>query len=243
MTTRPRVTIVSPHFDDAPLSLGQSLLDGPLSRCRVNVRVIFGRTNWTRWMHPTPGRARAVGAWRRTEEAAAAARFGYRFGVDSWSEAILRTGDLDPEVLRDADTDVSDDPLVGPIAHRLRTLRWSTDLLLLPAGLGDHVDHRIVSTAGSRLAAEDPSGIAFYEDRPYAAFMAADERRADLDRLGVPLEPVDVSGPISESVHRWVRRCYPSQIEEYFVTAMARDRRSEAVERVWFPVGHGAPWS
>jgi len=30
-----RVLVVSPHFDDAPLSLGQSLIDGDLATPRV----------------------------------------------------------------------------------------------------------------------------------------------------------------------------------------------------------------
>ncbi|MCZ7629358.1 MAG: hypothetical protein M5U19_09945 [Microthrixaceae bacterium] len=68
------VLVVSPHFDDVPLSLGQSLTDGELSRARrVRVRVVFGRTNWTTRLHPTRGRAPVVSAWRRVEELLAAA--------------------------------------------------------------------------------------------------------------------------------------------------------------------------
>jgi hypothetical protein len=73
--------------DDAPLSLGQSMLDGVLSRCRVRVVVVFGRTNWTRWAHPTQGRARPVTGWRRAEETAASLAFGYRFRVDEARDA------------------------------------------------------------------------------------------------------------------------------------------------------------
>ena len=69
------MTIVSPHFDDVPLSLGQSLRDGALSRCDVRVRVAFGRTNWTNWVHPTASRATPIGWWRRLEESVAARRF------------------------------------------------------------------------------------------------------------------------------------------------------------------------
>ena len=84
MSTRggsPRVLVVSPHFDDAPLSLGQSLLDGALASCDVHVHVVFGRTNWTRWVHPTPGRAPLVSAWRRGEELLSSRVFGYRLSV------------------------------------------------------------------------------------------------------------------------------------------------------------------
>ncbi|MGI9577721.1 MAG: hypothetical protein ACR2OH_05960, partial [Microthrixaceae bacterium] len=67
------VVVVSPHYDDVPLSLGQSLTDGLLSQAdRVEVRVVFGRTNWSVQLHPTRGRAPVVTAVRRAEEAVAA---------------------------------------------------------------------------------------------------------------------------------------------------------------------------
>lgn len=239
---RRSVTIVSPHFDDAPLSLGQSLLDGSLSRCRVRVEVVFGRTNYTRWVHPTRGRARPISWWRRGEEGLAQLRFRYGLRVDAFEEMVLRTGELDPEVLRDAAVDPSGDPLVGPIADRLRRTRGAGGLLLVPAGLGDHLDHRLVAVAGVRLAREHADGIAFYEDRPYAGFLDPEELTAQIERLGPDLEPVDVSGPITQSLHRWLQRCYPSQINHLFVEGMERDRTSGARERLWFPRGQVPGW-
>ena len=239
---RPGVTIVSPHFDDAPLSLGQSMLDGVLSACRVRVEVVFGRTNYTRWVHPTPGRATAVGLWRRGEEALAQARFRYRVRTDAFQELVLRTGELDPEVFRDAANVVALDPLVGEVADRLRRTRGSGDLVLVPAGLGNHLDHRIVTEAGVLLAGEHDDNIGFYEDRPYAGFLEPGEFQLQLARLGLDLEPVDMSGAITESLHRWLRRCYPSQINHLFVQGMAQDRTSGAHERVWFPAGRVPPW-
>jgi hypothetical protein len=238
----PGVTIVSPHFDDAPLSLGQSMLDGVLSHCRVRVEVVFGRTNWVRWVHPTVGRAPAISLWRRAEEAAAAVRFGYRVRTDSWEEAILRTGDLDPDVLRDAGAGAEADPLVEEVADRLRRVRGSGDLVLFPAGLGNHVDHRIVAAAGVSLARQHDHAIGFYEDRPYASFLEPGELEAQLGRLGLVLAPVDMSGPVTEDLHRWLRRCYPSQIDGLFVDAMDRDRAASARERAWFPEAGVPAW-
>lgn len=239
---RPGVTIVSPHFDDAPLSLGQSMLDGALSSARVRVEVVFGRTNFTRWVHPTPGRAPAIGLWRRGEEALAQARFGYRVRTDRFAELVLRTGELDPDVFRDAAARADEDPLVPQVADRLRRTRGDGDLVLIPAGLGNHLDHRIVAEAGVLLAREHDDHLGFYEDRPYAGFLEPGERDRQLARLGLDLEPFDMSGPITESLHRWLRRCYPSQINQLFVHGMARDRTSGARERVWFPAGRAPPW-
>lgn len=237
-----RVTVVSPHFDDAPLSLGQSMLDGSLSRCRVRVEVLFGRTNYTRWVHPTRARARAISLWRRGEEALAQARFGYRVHSHDLEEAVLRTGELDPDVIRDAGTDPVGDPTFGDVVARLRRLRGAGGLFLVPVGLGDHLDHRIVAEAGRRLAREHDDGIGFYEDRPYASVLQPEEIADQVARLGLDLEPVTVSGPISASMHRWLRRCYPSQIDDRFAEWLDRDSAEGAVERVWLPAGQVPGW-
>jgi LmbE family N-acetylglucosaminyl deacetylase len=238
---RPAVTIVSPHYDDAPLSLGQSLLDGALSTCRVRVEVVFGRSNFTRWFHPTRGRALPVSAWRRAEEALAQAAFGYRVGTASWEEVVLRTGELDADVLLDADAAVDED-LVSELATWMRRLRGSGAVLLVPAGIGDHLDHRLVAEAGRRLAAEHPDRIGFYEDRPYASIVGADVLAARVGSLRDDLVPVDVSGPVSDRLHRLLRRCYPSQVDDLFVGAMAADRGAGARERVWFAASEVPPW-
>ena len=134
------MTIVSPHFDDVPLSLGQSLRDGALSRCDVLVRVAFGRTNWTNWVHPTASRATPIGWWRRLEESVAARRFGYRWTAAGWEEALLRWGTLDHERLLDVHADLSADPLVAELASWLRAVAEpvgpdAPELLLVPAEL------------------------------------------------------------------------------------------------------------
>lgn len=243
-TNQPAVTVLSPHFDDVPLSLGQSLLDGTLSHCSVQVRVVFGRSNWTNWVHPTRGRAGAISWWRRGEEELAARSFGYRFRFAGWEESILRTGEMDEDKVLDAGASLDDEPLVDEVAA------WLTDvvrsdrpaLLLAPAGIGGHVDHRIVAAAATRLVHESSPPVAFYEDRPYASHL--DHRRL-VGQLPLPvtsLEPIAVSGPITERAQRRARRCYPSQMSSYFADAMAADLVDGACERVWAPTGSAPAW-
>lgn len=234
-----RILVVSPHFDDVPLSLGESLLHGELSRAAsVRVRVVFGATNWTTVVHPTRGRRMIVSAWRRAEEVAAALRFGYSFRAAHLEEVILRTGSLEPDTYRDA-ADLSAHPLVDRITPMVR--RWSeeADVVLVPAGLGSHVDHRLVARAGLRCLRAGVAEVAFYEDRPYTAYLDDVELRSQLDELGVRLEPQDVSGPISAATQRSVARIYRSQMDEFFRDAQRRDRDGASVERIWVPLAPG----
>ncbi len=228
------VLVVSPHFDDVPLSLGQSLLDGSLAAAsRVDVRVVFGRTNWCLQLHPTRRRARVVTAWRRAEEAAAARRFGYRIRAEPLEEAILRTGTLDAEEFRSGGA--SGDPLVGAVEALLWQWRTEADVLWMPAGVGRHVDHEIVAAAGARLAAADPSSIAFYEERPYTSWLDLEGIEAQVADLGLDLTAVSVSGAISADTQRSVGRIYRSQIDAEFESGQRFDRDQGRTERVWVP--------
>lgn len=244
----PRVVVLSPHFDDVPLSLGQSLRDGTLSVCDVDVRVAFGRTNWTQWVHPTRPRARWIGLLRRSEEWRASRRFGYRWRAADWEEALLRWGDLDPDRLLDHHADLSGDPLLVELTDWVRrqaegaTTGGPPGLLLAPAGLGGHVDHRLLALAAAAARPHCAVPVGHYEDRPYAAHLSPERRAAAIAEVLDRPTAVEVSGPVSESTHRIVQRCYPSQMDDFFRSAMITDRRSGAVERVWFESGGAPSW-
>lgn len=247
MNARPRVTVVSPHFDDVPLSLGQSLTDGVLSTCEVRVRVAFGRTNWTTWVHPTAQRAPAVSWWRTIEEQAAAWSFGYSFTAARWPEALLRLGLDYSDRLLDPEVPLGDDPLIGELATWLTSVAApargaSPDAVLVAAGLGGHVDHRLLALAAASVAPSCDAPIGFYEDRPYAAYLDATEVRRQLAPLGLDLERSDASGPIAARTQWRAKRCYPSQMSPYFEDAMRLDVADGAAEAVWFPSDREPPW-
>jgi hypothetical protein len=227
--------VVSPHFDDVPLSLGQSLRDGVLSFREVSVRVVFGRTNWSTRLHPTRRRAPLVTAWRRVEEAVAARRIGEPGRSEPFEEVILRRGSLDASEFR-GDAVPSADPLYGPVRCRLQQWQAMADELWVPAGLGRHLDHRIVAWAAAELVRGGASGVRFYEDRPYASYLDEAALAEELGELDLDLVPEDVSGPIQESTQALVGRCYRSQMDPYFREAQRHDRESGRPERVWRPV-------
>lgn len=241
------MTVVSPHFDDVPLSLGQSLRDGALSSCDVTVEVVFGRTNWTNWIHPTRSRAGMISRWRRFEESLSARCFGYRWHSSDMEEALLRWGVVaGGDRLLDPGADLSTEPLVTRVGEWLvETLGGSVgapELVLVPAGIGGHVDHRIVALAAVDVRDRLGVAVGFYEDRPYVSHLAQDQVVAQLGALGLELHPVPVSGPISLSTQKRVRRCYPSQIDDYFVEAMQVDVAEGSSEQVWFEPGAAPAW-
>lgn len=265
-----KVLVLSPHFDDAPLSLGQSMIDGALSGHRITVGVVFSRTDWVRWWTPDRRRWPLVTAIRRLEETATALRFGYRVRAGGLEEAILRIGRMDPAGYLSPEVDL-DGPGVREVVERVTALvrRWAgdVDLVIAPLGVGDHLDHRIVAEAARRVAfghrsgatahdggsagdgggADDGGGgrprFAFYEDRPYAAWLSDDVPAAVAERIveaGAPgLERRAVSGPIGRTKHR--RLVYPSQLSDDFREAMAADSSGSAREHVWVPTGTDWP--
>ncbi len=246
------ITVISPHFDDAPLSLGQSLRDGRLSRHQVRVRVAFGRTNWTGWVHPTPERTAYVSAWRRMEETLASVVFSYVWTAANWPEVILRTEQLTPDEILDGSSDLSLEPLVGELSRWLSAVRRAPqhkgssdgvpELLLVPAGLGGHLDHRIVAAAAVAVTQRSGAPIGFYEDRPYSAYLSDEEKARHMTTFGLDLRPVQTSPQVKRSTQVISRLCYPSQMSPYFREAMDLDRQVNAVEHVWFPAGETPDW-
>ncbi len=236
-----RILVLSPHYDDAPLSLGQSMLDGVLSAHRVTVGVVFSRSNWTRWVHPTRGRRVPITAARWSEEQWNALRFRYRVRTGGRDELILRRGLVNPEEILDPGYDVTGDRELPHVAAVIEEWAGSGlyDAVLAPLGVGGHIDHLLVAAAARGIARRSPLRWAYYEDRPYAAVvddeaLAAFASSIDPDLVGVPL-----SGPVSARKHR--RLFYPTQFDPFFADAMGDDERTQRVERAWVAGGAGWP--
>lgn len=242
MSGRTRVLVLSPHYDDVPLSLVTSLTSGVLAQCEVRSLVVFSRSNWTRWFTPTPGRAWLATAIRRAEETRASRRFGYRWGRAGFAEAILR-GDVDASTLLDRTNDMTGHPLAAAVAERVlvEVDRFDPQVLLGPLGLEGHVDHLTVTAAVMTDAVRGVVPVACYEDRPYAGHLDEAGIAEQAARLGPGARPVAVSGRITEDLQRRVMACYPSQEDPYFDVGMAGDVARAAVERVWVPAGSALP--
>jgi len=225
-----RLLVLSPHYDDAPLSLGQSLIDGVLSRHEVTVGVVFGHSAWVRWFHPTRRRSPVATAIRRVEEHRNSRRFGYRLVTGGREEATLRLGTTDTARYLDPNADPS---ASGEVEPALRVcVAWAErhDAVLAPLGIGDHLDHLILAEVGRRLG-ESATRVGFYAERPYATMLddsAIDERAAAIDpeaRL------VEASGPIPPAKRQGLG--YPSQFDEHFVAALHIDEEQSRRELLY----------
>ncbi|NLA36219.1 MAG: hypothetical protein GX868_11135 [Actinobacteria bacterium] len=235
-----KVLLLSPHFDDAPLSLGQAMLDGELAGHQTSVGILFSRTNWSQWWYPNPRRWPLISAIRRGEEAVTSFRFKYKVRGAGLQEYILRTGVGDPDSYRS--------PIAAFERNEIRNVveaveavatRWArdVDVVLAPLGVGDHHDHQIVAEAARRLG-ERGHTVAYYEDRPYTTWLGAEAAAEVARRVDPTLERRAASGPITADKHR--RLFYPSQLSAEFQEAIAADEAGDAREFVW--VSPDAAW-
>jgi LmbE family N-acetylglucosaminyl deacetylase len=162
---------VSPHLDDAVFSAGAFLA----RQAQVGIRVVIA-TCFTKSVPSPTGFALACQldkglgpeidymALRRAEDRGACARIGAEPVHLPFPEAPHRGYDsaaaLFGPALPNDDVGTALLPTLADLVDRVRP-----DLLLLPACIGDHVDHWAVRTAGERLGRP----IRYWADLPYAA--------------------------------------------------------------------------
>ena len=168
--------VVSPHLDDAVLSLPGFIRARALRGERVVVLTVFSEGD-------------AGHATRRVEDLAALALLGAIPQHLGLRDAPLRRGvasSFRELVLRElADDDID----AATVTHALTLAIAAIDAssILLPLGVGEHIDHRIVHAAHTGLAGR----VGFYEDRPYALIEHA--VRARLLRLGAVVDGAAVT--------------------------------------------------
>lgn len=163
--------VVSPHLDDAVLSVPCFMRAQALRGERVIALTVFSAGD--------DGYAA-----RRAEDLAALALLGVEPLHLGLRDAPFRRGlrrDFRELVLGELAVDDAD------AAHVARTLAetlrgFAPAQILLPLGVGEHIDHRIVHAAHPSL----PGPLGFYEDRPYASIEHA--VRARLARLGATVD-------------------------------------------------------
>ena len=239
------ILVLSPHRDDAAFSLALSIRHWLSVGHTVSIQNVFTHSDYAPYAvmerMPKGQQASYVSRLRQREDAAFLKYMGP--GV-SMSDLCLEDA---PVRLRCESHQVCelnvrpDDLAISKIQQTVSAfIRSNPDAaLVLPLGLGHHVDHSTARDASLKHSRVMP--CAFYEDLPYATRRGVqiDLRRFRQDtdeRLHVPLYPVLCHGTHTRPVE-WKKRLamlYASQIDEGLAEEIAAfSRRYHGAERLW----------
>lgn len=172
---RRRLVVLSPHLDDAVLSCG-GLIAALRNQLKAEIWTLFSGAPYrgpyspvAQWLHGVSGGSTGSRlAWRRRREDRAACRvLGARCRHFMWKDAAYRNA-ADGSFLYDQSQretwHAEDAQLIATMTDALLRNLTDSDLLLVPLGLGRHVDHLIV-----RHSAEQArhSPMLYYPEVPY----------------------------------------------------------------------------
>lgn len=163
--------ILSPHSDDAALSLGALVAADRLPR-PITLVTVFGSTTFGdggRREH-----VREASSLRRSEDAEFCTALDLTLEYWDFPDACVRHPELPiGELFRRAERD---NDLPRALSDRLAALAsaYSSSLQLAPTGIGGHMDHVLLAEAARRSLGETRAG---YADQPYALAMSKDRRR------------------------------------------------------------------
>ncbi len=225
--------ILSPHSDDAALSVPSTIRLLQRGGHEVKVLTCFSRSNWAPERKESEG-PEVISQVRVKEDETFAGMMGSRvqaipLGLDDFplrhpsaSSPILPGQAPESQVVAD---------LVRAIYPHLSHAR----LLFAPLGLGNHLDHGAVTAATILLSDHLPT--VFYEDIPYRLALGEDEIRSRVgwaaDQRGTPIMPLLVNRTDSGALWLRAASCYPSQFtnEEFF--QMKEKLALTPGERLW----------
>ncbi len=234
-----RVVVVSPHPDDAVLSVG-----GQLHGTGATVVDVFSRERWTSRPHYVD-RPELTEQVLVAEERVACRVLGVDpvlGGLDDapqrrWQDGFLVDRPEGTEVVR------AEPEVASAVRDLLRPHLGGAAEVLAPLGHGGHVDHIHCREAVLALVAEgvvDPARVALYEDVPASLFAGVEGLVGALGaRLGAPLgaetRPVPELGVAAQAE---ALRAYRLQVPSGVVTRVGRCSRRRAggaggAERVW----------
>ncbi len=244
-----KITVVSPHRGDAAFALGLAIEAWLVEGHAVEVVSCFTRSEFAPYsdagsLHAND-RMSFVTAVRKREDEAWRKRYGAaRLIVTDLNlkDAPIRLHcSLDKVFERPADVS---EKVVSKIRRALEMSKAGA--IVLPLGLGGHVDH--VSARDAAMPAETSAlPLAFYEELPFAA-RAEGEEAFERARSQLPLGlQTELQSVFASALHeagdsiegavlrkRRVAWCYDSQIDESVTAEIAEfSRRYGGRERLW----------
>jgi len=226
--------VLSPHPDDAAFSVGGLLHTRVFAP--VTIVTVFGETNYL-GVHGFRDDAREATSIRRAEDEAFAAAVGASLISCAFPDASVRLGSSLDAIFGQAEAVPAELPeMLAEIVRRERPA-----VILAPAAIGGHVDHRIVRALAPELARVCDAALVYYEDLPYAGWTAADDIAAGLAAIAGDLQPLHVPLNGAMAMKLSSVMLYRTQAIPAWVAAI-RDHASRldpaGVERLW--AGDGA---
>ncbi len=254
-----KISIICAHRGDACFAMGLTLVRWARAGHKIRLINCFTRSAYAPYsdadtVHPND-RMSYVSAMRAKEDGV------FLRKMPSAEILDLRLKDA-PIRLRCAEQDVygravsDEDPAIAKIAAALEKRMGpdKVDVLLLPLGIGSHVDHSTSRAAALGFASRLACG--FYEDMPYGSLEGAESEgerlRLDIEReTGVSLTPMVCStGASPFASKRKLVEIYCSVLDDASVERIASAAERVGGERIWANerllamVGAGAPgWS
>ncbi|GAA5529734.1 2'-N-acetylparomamine deacetylase [Herpetosiphon gulosus] len=215
---------LSPHFDDAALSLGGALAGWQAAGEPCLIVTICsappsGELNsFAAYLHERWGAASDPIAIRRAEDQAAAQRLGADLLFLEQHDAIYRHAAYDSAAAIFG-TPIADDLLWTSLTSQLQALaqQYPNATWYAPLAVGNHVDHQITHGVAAKVLAN----LRWYEDLPYSARNnARDQRLAEVQPILDQVIAIDQTLAIKlASVAD-----YASQIFELFGTVAAMEQ-------------------
>jgi LmbE family N-acetylglucosaminyl deacetylase len=222
-----RVTVLSPHLDDAVFSLGLSLAawtEWHLDPAVINFFTVSG------FGPRCAGKdAGAISALRAREDRRALASISRNIQIKSLGllDAPLRRG-----------LPVSSVFTLNVETDEVRALGQRIDgPAIAPLGLGNHIDHLTVRDAAVRQGSKN---LAFYEDLPYAAWSSDTVVRQCVQQVEettrTRLRPVILRRKHAIAMKRRMVSFYRSQIDRDEANLIAQFAANYGGgERIWVP--------
>ena len=224
-----RVTILSPHLDDAVFSLTHAIARWCSLAVEITVVNFFTRSEYgprivLHGATQEAGRAQ-ISADRVREDRRVLRTIGSQIRIVDYSL-------LDGPIRRRTSLQAVFDPnSMAVVASEVASLKLLIEkyirksLVLAPLGLGNHLDHLTVKAAA--LIAAKNNRLGFYEDAPYVRWVRSDEIYQRVSETGIDLAPRFVSATRSSRFKKCIVASYQTQID-----------RAEAQKIAQFSVGH-----
>ena len=228
--------VLSPHFDDAALSIGGALAARAFPD-PVCIYTIFGISNYTSGRFHAGWRR--VTNLRRCEDRRYAALVGATCAFAEFQEAGLRIGSDFQSLFRCRGNPYPSKPAGFDRALREIVLEYRPWLLVCPLGIGDHWDHLLVYRAVRKMRLSFRLPVLFYEDLPYAEHLGPRGVERAIASLGRRFHSITI--PIDLDTKCAGLTCYASQLGDVdvqrvrkYASDLAKWKRAHGPrERLW----------